>query len=205
MPQPVASPESYTTLQNTQNTRRGQSLSFPWTWCVDPGLPHPYQFPHGPYCEGSVHLWCWSSPEIQVFLDATQAMTPQPVVSPGSCTTLQSTQNTRSAAGKRCKTFWGTVTLKRLNGEFKTSWPFSEPLSLAPLPGWGREKIFLLILSLSGNRSRAQRQDLVLSMDSRASWLLGQKFGFWDNWQQCMRIDDDTWHIFSKWTSPPLH
>ena len=72
----------------------------------------------------------------------------QPVASPGFCTTLQSTQNTRSAAGRRWKSSWGTVSLKRLNGECKSSWPFSEPFSLPLLPGWGREKFFFAFCHL---------------------------------------------------------
>ena len=93
--------------------------------------------PHPPHGRVLSTLWCWSSPEIQTFLDTPQAMTPQLVASPGSCTTLQSTQNTRSAAGKKCKTFWGTVSLKRLSGECRSSWCAPEPLSLTLFPGWG--------------------------------------------------------------------
>lgn len=49
-------------------------------------------------------LWCWSSPEIQTFLEVfLRPWHHSWVVSPGSCTTLQSTQNTRSAAGRSAR------------------------------------------------------------------------------------------------------
>ena len=59
--------------------------------------------------------------------DASQAMTPQPAACPGSCTTSHGTQNTRSAAGRRCNSSWGTGSLKRLSGECRFSWLFLSP------------------------------------------------------------------------------
>jgi hypothetical protein len=68
-------------------------------------------------------LWCWISPGTQACLDVPQAMTPQPVVSPGSCTIWQSTQNTKSIAGRRYRSSWGTETLQSSNGECRSSCP----------------------------------------------------------------------------------
>ena len=50
-------------------------------------------------------------------LQFLQVMIPQPVCSPGSCTTWRGTQNTRSAADRRCRSCWGTASLQRLSGE----------------------------------------------------------------------------------------
>lgn len=70
-----------------------------------------------------------------------QATTPQPAASPGCCITWPVTPSTRSAAGRRSRTYCGTRSRRRLNGEMAASaavltpsTPTSTPCSSSTAP-----------------------------------------------------------------------